>query len=349
MPTFAVEPLTKATARVLGAAGTPDDIAGKLARWLINANLSGHPSHGVIRVTQYLAQIKDGAYRPAERPRVVSESETSVVMEGGGAFGHLAAEELTRRLVEKSRVSRVAVGGIARCNHIGRLGEWSELAVSMGAVFLMVAGGPGMMRTAPFGGREGRMSTNPISFGAPAGEADPIILDFATTAAAEGKIRVARDKGVEIPPNQILDNQGRPSINPNDLYDNGVMLPFGGHKGYGLMLMIELLASNLVGDTITGEPQSPIGTFALAIDPDALGAGAGFAAMNDATINRVKQTAPAPGFDEVLVPGDIERGSRETVAAAGVELPDATWNDVLASAAEVGLDPAEVNAMAAGE
>ena len=169
MPTFAVEPLTKATARVLGAAGTPEDIAGKLARWLINANLSGHPSHGVIRVTQYLAQIKDGAYRPAERPRVISESETSVVMEGGGAFGHLAAEELTIRLVEKSRVSRVAVGGIARCNHIGRLGEWSELAVSMGAVFLMVAGGPGMMRTAPFGGREGRMSTNPISFGGAGG------------------------------------------------------------------------------------------------------------------------------------------------------------------------------------
>ncbi|MCY3895704.1 MAG: Ldh family oxidoreductase, partial [Chloroflexi bacterium] len=190
MPTFAVEPLTNATARVLSAAGTPDDIADKLARWLINANLSGHPSHGVIRVTQYLAQIKDGAYRPAELPRVVSESDTSVVMEGGGAFGHLAAEELTIRLVEKSRVSRVAVGGIARCNHIGRLGEWSELAVSMGAVFLMVAGGPGMMRTAPFGGREGRMSTNPISFGAPASDADPIILDFATTAAAEGKIRV---------------------------------------------------------------------------------------------------------------------------------------------------------------
>ena len=348
MPTFAVEPLTEATARVLGAAGTPEDIAGKLARWLINANLSGHPSHGVIRVSQYLAQIKAGAYRPAERPRVLSESDTSVVMEGGGAFGHLAAEELTIRLVEKSRVSRVAVGGISRCNHIGRLGEWSELAVSMGVVFLMVAGGPGMMRTAPFGGREGRMSTNPISFGAPAGDADPIILDFATTAAAEGKIRVARDKGVEIPPGQILNNQGQPSTNPDDLYDDGVMLPFGGHKGYGLMLMAELLASNLVGDTVTGAPQSAIGTFALAIDPDALGAGTGFAAMTDATINRVKRTSPAPGFDEVLVPGDMERSSRAAIRAAGVELPDATWNDVLAAAADVGLDPAEVTAIAGG-
>ena len=156
MPTFAVEPLTEATARVLGAAGTPEDIAAKLARWLINANLSGHPSHGVIRVSQYLAQIKAGVYRPAERPQVMSESDTSVVMEGGGAFGHLAAEELTIRLVEKSRVSRVAVGGISRCNHIGRLGEWSELAVSMGVVFLMVAGGPGMMRSRSAGANRRR-------------------------------------------------------------------------------------------------------------------------------------------------------------------------------------------------
>ena len=115
MPTFAVEPLTEATARVLGAAGAPDDIAGKLARWLINANLSGHPSHGVIRV--HSVPGADQGRVPTGRrsvPRVVSESDTSVVMEGGGAFGHLAAEELTIRLVEKSRVSRVAVGGIAK-------------------------------------------------------------------------------------------------------------------------------------------------------------------------------------------------------------------------------------------
>ena len=114
------------------------------------------------------------------------------------------------------------------------------------------------------------------------------------------------------------------------------------------MLMIELLASNLVGDTITGEPQSPIGTFALAIDPDALGAGDGFAAMNDATIKPGEADGHGAGIRPGAGAGDIERSSREAVAAAGVELPDATWNDVLASAAEVGLDPAEVSAIAAG-
>ncbi len=349
MPTFAPKPLTRAAASILGAAGAPDDIAGSVARWLVNANLSGHPSHGIIRLSQYLDQIEAGAYRPAERPKLLAESGATVLLEGGGAFGHLAAEELTVRLVEKSRASRVAIGGIVRCNHIGRLGEWSELAVSMGAIFLMIAGGPGMMRTAPFGGREGRMSTNPISFGAPGGSEDPLILDFATTAAAEGKIRVARDKNAQIPPGQILDNQGRPSTNPHDLYDDGVMLPFGGHKGYGLMLMAEILASNLVGDTLLPTPHHAIGTFALAIDPNALGAGAGFAAMTDAMIRRVTSSAPAEGFSEVLIPGDVERRSRQALQTAGVDLPDATWNAVLTAAASVGLPPAAVNAQAAGE
>ena len=109
MPTFAVEPLTDATAQILAAAGAPDDIAAKLSRWLVNANLSGHPSHGVIRVSQYLDQIAGGSYRPAERPQLRSETDTTVLMEGGGAFGHLAAEELTIRLVEKARIARVAL------------------------------------------------------------------------------------------------------------------------------------------------------------------------------------------------------------------------------------------------
>ena len=348
MPTFAVEPLTETTTHIMGAAGAPEDIAVKIARWLVNANLSGHPSHGIIRVPQYLEQIAAGTYRPAERPQIRVETDTTVLMAGGGAFGHLAAEELTIRLVEKSRIAHVAIGGIVQCNHIGRLGEWSELAASMGAVFLMTAGGPGMMRTAPFGGREGRMSTNPISFGAPAADAEPVIMDFATTASAEGKIRVARDKGVEIPPGQILNSAGRPSTNPHDLYDGGVMLPFGGHKGYGLMLLSEILASNLIGDTVKSTPSSAIGTFAMAIDPDAFGAGEHFTAMTDATIRRVKNTAPAEGFSEVLVPGDVERRSRVDVTANGIELPDATWSAVLDSAEGVGLDRDTVAAIAAG-
>ena len=206
-----------------------------------------------------------------------------------------------------------------------------------------------MMRTAPFGGREGRMSTNPISFGAPAGDADPIVLDFATTAAAEGKIRVARDKGVEIPPGQILDNQGRPSTNPNDLYDDGRHAAV--RRAQGLRPDADGRVAGVQPGGRYALPASRSRQSARSRWPSTRTRWArapGFAAMTDATINRVKRTAPAPGFDEVLVPGDMERSSRRAVRAAGVELPDATWNDVLAAAADVGLDPAEVTAIAAG-
>ena len=348
MPAFAAEPLTEASARILAAAGTPEDIAEKLAGWLVNANLSGHPSHGVMRVPQYVDLIRQGAYKAAERPAVVRETEATVLIDCRLGFGHLAAEALTRALAEKAKRARVAIGGIVNCTHIGRLGEWAELATGLNVLLFMTAGGPGLMRVAPYGGAEGRLSTNPITFGAPAVGTDPMIMDFATTASAEGKIRVARDKGVQIPPGQILDQRGQPSTNPNDFYDGGVMLPFGGHKGYGLMLMAEILGSNLTGAIEPAVPVSRIGTFALAIDPDALGAGQPYFEATRATFERVRDTRPAEGFTEVLIPGDGERRAREAGRQAPIELPAATWRQVLDAAVQVGLDRDEVERIAAG-
>ncbi|MBM4438249.1 MAG: Ldh family oxidoreductase [Actinobacteria bacterium] len=346
MPTFAVEPLAQVAAGVLTAAGAPKDIAQKIAGWLVNANLSGHPSHGVIRVPQYVSAIKDGSYRPAERPHVLRETDTAVLIDGRLGFGHLAAEAVTRATAAKAHQQGVAIGGITRCNHIGRLGEWSELAIDLNVVFFMATGGPGSMVAAPFGGAQGRLSTNPITFGARAGD-DAMMLDFATTASAEGKIRVARDKGVPIPPGQILDKHGKPSTNPQDLYDGGVMLPFGGHKGYGLSLMAELLGNNLTG-AVEPQPSGRLGTFALAIDPNAFGAGAAFVETTRATFRRMRETKAADGFREVLIPGDLERRSRQAMRASGVELPEATWDAVLKTAADLGLDAAALGRRAAG-
>ncbi len=340
---FAPEPLGRASAQILEAAGAPEDVARRIAGWLVNANLSGHPSHGVIRITQYVQQTIDGIYVPDALPEVVAETDTTVLIDGRRGFGHLAAEALTRAVAKKAKSTRVAIGGIRNCNHIGRLGEWSELAAELDVVFFMTAGGPGMMRTAPFGGAEGRMSTNPMTFAAPAaGDDEPMIMDFATTASAEGKIRVARDKGVSIPEGQILDKEGRPSVDPNDLYAGGVMLPFGAHKGYGFLLMAEILASNLTGAVEPEIPINRLGVFAFAIGPDAFGDGQAYHEATSATFGRMRNTRPAEGFSEVLIPGDMERKSRAEVRAAGIELPEATWNDVLATAERTGLDREEI-------
>jgi uncharacterized oxidoreductase len=187
------------------------------------------------------------------------------------------------------------------------------------------------------------MSTNPMTFAAPAaGDDEPMIMDFATTASAEGKIRVARDKGVSIPEGQILDKDGRPSVDPNDLYAGGVMLPFGAHKGYGFLLMAEILASNLTGAVEPEIPISRLGVFAFAIDPDAFGDGKAYHEATSATFGRMRDTRPAEGFSEVLIPGDVERRSRAEVRAAGIELPEATWNDLLATAERAGLGREEI-------
>ena len=347
MPTFSAEPLTAAAARILEAAGTPAEAAGKLAGWLVRADLSGHPSHGVIRIPDYIDRIRSGAFVPTAMPRVVSESDTTVLLDAQYGFGHLAAEELTRRLAAKAKTSHVAIGGIFHCNHIGRLGEWAELGADLGVVYFMAAGGPGTMRAAPFGGAEGRLSTNPLAFGAPAADADPLIVDFATTATAEGKVRVALAKGTQLPPGQILDGEGQPSTEPSDLYDGGVLLTMAAHKGYGLSLMTEILASNLTG-AINPELNVRIGTFAMAIDPNAFDRGDGYDAATRGTFDRVRQTRPAAGFDEVLIPGDTERRSREKLSAAGLEVAEATWTAILDTGASLRLDRDELDALARG-
>jgi uncharacterized oxidoreductase len=172
-------------------------------------------------------------------------------------------------------------------------------------------------------------------------------MDFATSAVAYGKLVLARDAGAEIPVGQILDKQGRPSTNPEDLWDGGVMLPFGGHKGYGLCLMAEILGSNLTGAVERTIPASRMGVFGLAIDPDAFGVGEGYFEATQATLGRVRNTRPAAGFTEVLVPGDPERRCRRAAAHGVIELADTTWGLLLDTAAELGLDPADLTRMAA--
>lgn len=348
MPVFQWEPLTRASEHIMGAAGMPPEAAAKLATWLVRANLSGHPSHGVIRIPDYVDRIRIGDYLPGEQPVVASETATTVLLDARFGFGHLAAEELTRRLAAKAKVSRVAIGGIYHCNHIGRLGEWAELGAELGVIYFMIAGGPGTMRAAPFGGAEGRLSTNPLAFGAPAEGAEPLIVDFATTATAEGKVRVAMAKGAELPPGQILDADGKPSTDPEDLYDGGVLLTMAGHKGYGLSLMAEVLATNLTG-ALNPELNVRIGTFAMALDTNAFERGGGYDDATRKTFDRVRNTRPASGVGEVLIPGDTERQSRAQLGESGIDVADATWTAILDSAEGLGIDRDELDAMACDE
>ncbi len=347
MPSFALQDLIDASARVLEGGGAPPDMARRLAEWLANANLSGHPSHGFQRVPEYIRNISERGWDPAARPTVISDSENSVLLDGRMGFGHFAAEDLTRRVSAKAKERGIAMGGVLRCTHIGRLGEWSELAAELGVVFLMCAGRTGGGQAAPFGGAEGRLWTNPLTFAAPAADGDGMMMDFATTASAEGKIRVMRDRGESLPEGWIMDKHGKPSTDPHDLYDGGLMLTFGAHKGYALSVMVSILAGSLVGSAAPSDERAT-STFALAIDPGAFGDAPSALQAVGAELQHMRNTRPAEGFSEVQVPGDMERRSRDALRDQPIELPDATWTAFLAAADQVGLSRKEIVALAEG-
>ena len=346
MPSFPVEGLTEASRRVLVAAGAPDDIADQLARWLANSNLAGHPSHGFQRIPEYVGLILEGGIKPAERPTVVSETATTVLIEGNLGFGHFAAELLTRVVAAKAKESTVAIGGMTNVTHIGRLGEWGELGSELGVIsFLCMGWAGGDAIAAPFGGAERRVGTLPFTFGAPAADDDGMLIDMATTASAEGKVRVYRDKGLPVPDGWLLDKDGRPTNDPASLYEGGMMVPFGGHKGYAVGLMVSILGANLVGSAVDGG-DTPAGGFALAVDPAAFGDPEDVRRGIRTNLEGLRNTRPAEGFTEVQVPGDFEQASRRAAAGGPLDIPDSTWDLYLASAEKVGVSADEVNAIA---
>src|SRR5687767_2088944 len=237
-----VDALQDVAARIFTAAGTPEDLAKHVAQHLVKANLSGHDSHGVIRIPAYVTQIKSGRLAADGRPEVIEQGASSAVVDGTCGFGQVAASFAMDVAIKKA--SETGMGGVAvrRCNHIGRLGHYSEEAASRGFIAFVSYGsaGPSSGHSAPFGGAQRHFGTNPISFGIPSKETTPVVVDFATTVVAEGKLQVARAKHAPLPPGCIVDKDGQPSTDAEDFYAGGMILPMGGHKGYALSLVTAL-------------------------------------------------------------------------------------------------------------
>jgi len=338
MLTITAQRLHAATESIFEAAGTPADLATQMADILVESNLVGHDSHGVIRIPAYVEQIKKGGIVPDARPAVVEETPGSALVDGKYAFGHIAAAFGTEVAVRKAKESKAAVVSIVRCNHIGRLGEWASRAAAKDVIAIVVvggSGGPGI--AAPFGGGARALGTNPISIGMPGGEQPDMLVDFATTAVAEGKVQVARAKGAQLPPGCILDKEGNPSTNPEDLYAGGMLLPFGGHKGYGLAMVVELLGGALAPGEKHNSKGQRGGAVIIAVDAATFHPLAEYERAADYTLGRIKEIPPARGFSEVLVPGDPERRSKEERLTNGIPVAEATWNAIVAAGKSLGV------------
>ena len=314
------------------AAGTSHHIADDVAEILVNAHLTGHDSHGVLRIPAYLNAIASGGIKPTAEPEIVAETDNTLKVDGNQCFGHYVSRWTIRKSIQKSKQSGICCVSIFNTGHIGRLGEYAEAAAAAGCIGLITVGkgGKDAGPMVPFGGSQGTFSTNPIAIGVPTGDAAPFIVDYATSVIAEGKIQVARSKNTDLPDGCILDKNGVPSVDPADFYDGGTLLTFGKHKGYALA-MFTCLLGGLAGTANVGTGDMG-GIYMQTIDVNA------FTPINQyqkgvrAFLDVIKTTVPAQGFDEVLSPGDFEARNRVERLKNGIEIPDTIYKQLLTCA-----------------
>jgi uncharacterized oxidoreductase len=346
MPTLAAEPLTRFATQLLTAGGLAPDEADLVAKSLVDANLRGHDSHGVMRIPQYLDQVAKGECIPGAEFTVLKDSPTIVAADGNWGFGQTQAQRLMWRLIGKAKEVGTGMGTLIRTGHIGRLGEYCEMAAAEGLVSIVMVNTHGhARRVAPPGGKAPRLGTNPLAIGSPRGDA-PLVLDFGTSATAEGKVRVKKIAGQKCPDGWLLDSEGKPTNDPNTLYGTppGTILPMGGsqaYKGFGLGLMVEILTGALSGGvTIREKPITQNGNcvFMLAIDPAHVGGAAHFHAEVSQLVDFITSCPRVEGCDEILLPGDPERRVLAERAKKGIPLDDGNWKQLTTLAEKLEVD-----------
>ena len=341
-------PLTELLGAILERAGAEADRARMCAEHLVAANLKGHDSHGVGMAPSYVRWIATGKLKPNARPTIVSDKGAVIVVDGGFGLGQPVAREAMEIAIDRAKELGVAVLALRNACHIGRFGTYGEQSADAGLISMhyvnVVGAGPAV---APFGGRQARMLTNPYCCAIPRQGGEHVVLDFATSAIAIGKVRVAYMKGEPLQPGALIEPSGRLTDDPKSFFEGqarSILMPFGLHKGGGMQILCELLGGALAGQW-TMQPSSDR-TFgaavnnmlAIVIDPDAFGDRAAFEAEAEAMLDYIRSTAPAEGVDRVRLPGDPERESMAERLAHGIPIDDNTWAQIREAALSVGLE-----------
>ena len=349
---FTYDTLHAFACEVLAAAGASPSHTAAVAAHLADSNLAGHDSHGVHRLLQYTGAIEQGSIDPKAAPRTVRDGATTAVLDATAVFGQVAGLAGTELAISKARAHGTAVVGVRSANHIGRAGVYALRMATAGLVGQVFCSGRGAGIVAPWGGTTPLLSTNPVAVAVPTA-GDPIVLDCTTSVTAEGKVRVARFAGKELPPGQILDREGRPSTRPDDLYDGGSMLPLGadmGHKGYGLSVIVDLVGATLAGGR-AGAPRDRRAGFSnnftlWAADPDALGGRAAMEELQQEYFALLKSSDCKPGVAEILLPGEPELRTAEVRRRDGLPLDEGTVSQLDELATRLGLQPLSPQALA---
>jgi hydroxycarboxylate dehydrogenase B len=356
MVTLQVQRLIDFVAEVFTHSQSSLEEAKRIATYLTIANLTGHDSHGVIRVPVYIRWKKMGSVVPDQKVDVVVDTPSLAVIDGKFGYGQTVTPQAVRIGIEKCKKAGLAAIALRNAGHIGRVGDWAEMAAAEGLVSVHFVNAAGSLLVAPFGGVQKRLSTAPYCVGIPRKGQDPIVLDFATSIVAEGKVLVASRGGKKLPKGALIDRDGTLSEDPAVLYGpytsdgprdhtkgSGAIRAFGEHKGSGLAFICELLGGALTGTGATAaDRRFANGMLAFYIDPKIVDPKHFFDGEISRYTDFIRATKPVAGIDSVLIPGDPERKMRAERTKNGVPLPGDTWAAIVNTAREVGVSEVSI-------
>jgi uncharacterized oxidoreductase len=329
--------------------GSSADEVEAVASNLIDANLTGHDSHGIGMLPRYAASFLEGGLKSNTHVQVLLDAGALLRLDGDAGFGQVIGREAMALGIDRARAHGSCIVALGNAHHLGRIGAWAEQAAEAGLVSMHFVNVISRAIVAPHGGADARFGTNPFCAGVPLRGRKPVILDFATSVIAQGKTRVAMNKGELVAPDCLIDDHGRPTQQPRYTVvpPFGALLPFGGqlggHKGSGLAFMCELLGGALAAGATQRTDESNKkrvlnGMFSVLVDPDALTDRDAFEAEAIAFTDWVKASPVREGFDEVLIAGEPERTRRAQRSADGVPVDATTWREILDAAASLGVD-----------
>ena len=334
MPTLSAAKLTTLVKDVLTAAGAGEHVAASVAGHLVDNNLRGADSHGVIRVPYYLALIATRFVDPRARPRVTNDGGHLVHVDGADGFGIPAMETAVEQLVEAAPRHGMAGATVRRVGHTGRIGAYADRLADHGLMAMILGGGGHKIWPAvtPYGGARGLLGTNPFALAMPGGKHGNVVADFATSATANGKLAVLRAKGEPAPEGQIVDKAGNPTRDVEAYFDGGAILPAAGPKGYGMSLIAELVGFALLPDPLE------YNWLMIALDIKHFRPDGGYGAAAEGFLDELRAVPPAPGFERVQIPGEPERALKARREADGIPVADGIWAGLVAAAETVGVD-----------
>jgi uncharacterized oxidoreductase len=331
--------------RIFTALGSDARESGLMADHLVKANLYGHDSHGISLIPLYARMVREGKVKPNTRVSTVLDNGSLLTLDAGRGFGQAAGCEAMAMGIERAKQSGSLIMALRNSHHLCRIGHWAEQCAEAGLVsvhFVNVLHGAPVV--APYAGADSRLHTNPFAVGVPRQGKHPLVLDFATSRAAQGKMRIAMNRGIEVPPGYLIDEHGEPSLDPGVVYRSpiGALLPFGDHKGAGLAFVCDVLAGALSGAGTLHEGSMEEGVYinnmlSILIDPARLGGCDQWQAELEAGAAYVQASPPRSGMGDVLLPGEIEQRVATARLANGIPVDPTTWRLIGEAAALGGL------------